>query len=128
VSRILVLYGSTYGQTLRVAGRIAEVLTREGHSADLIWGDRTPKGLDLAEYDGVIIAASVLMGRYQRYVRDFARRNAERLNAMPKPSSRCAARPAATRHERGHTSTVGPASLASAACRANEVSEGRRAK
>jgi menaquinone-dependent protoporphyrinogen oxidase len=83
VSRILVLYGSTYGQTQRVAERIAKVLREGGHSAELVWGERLPDGLDLSGYDGVVIAASVLMGRHQRYVREFVHRHAEQLNTMP---------------------------------------------
>lgn len=83
MSRILVLYGSTYGQTQRVAEQIARVAREEGHSADLVWAARLPGGLELHDYDGVVIAASVLMGHHQRYVREFVRRNAEQLNAMP---------------------------------------------
>jgi menaquinone-dependent protoporphyrinogen oxidase len=83
VSRILVLYGSTYGQTQRVAARIAEEVEREGHSVDLVWGYQSPDGLKPSQYDGIVIAASVLMGRHQPYIREFVRRNAEQLNAMP---------------------------------------------
>jgi menaquinone-dependent protoporphyrinogen oxidase len=83
VSKILVLYGSTYGQTQRVAEQIAKVVRQGTHRADLVWAARLPEGLELSDYDGIVIAASVLMGRHQRYVREFVRRNAERLNAMP---------------------------------------------
>lgn len=83
MSRILVVYGSTYGHTQRVAERITKVVREGAHSADLVWAARLPKGLDLYDYDGVVIAASVLMGHHQAYVRDFVRRHAEQLNAMP---------------------------------------------
>jgi menaquinone-dependent protoporphyrinogen oxidase len=83
MSRILVLYGSTYGQTQRVAERIREVLRGEGDEADLVWGAALPDGLRLADYDGIVIAASVLLGRYQPYIRSFVRQNVEWLNAVP---------------------------------------------
>lgn len=83
MSSILVLYGSTYGQTQRVAERIAKVLREAGHSADLLWAARLPEELELYDYEAVVIAASVLLGQHQRYVREFARRHAEQLNAMP---------------------------------------------
>jgi menaquinone-dependent protoporphyrinogen oxidase len=75
--------GSSYGQTLRVAARMAAVLRHDGHSAELVPGSDPPDDLRLVEYDGAIVGASVLLGRHQRYVREFVRRNAEHLNGMP---------------------------------------------
>jgi menaquinone-dependent protoporphyrinogen oxidase len=83
MSRILVVYGSTYGHTLRVATRIRDVIVGEGQEADLIWGADLPDGLRVADYDGVVIAASVLMGRYQPYVRSFVREHAHELSTTP---------------------------------------------
>ena len=77
------LYGSTYGQTQRVAERIAKVMGEGAHSAALVWAARLPKALELYDYDGVVIAASVLMGHHQEYVRQFVHRHAEQLNTMP---------------------------------------------
>jgi menaquinone-dependent protoporphyrinogen oxidase len=81
--RILVVYGSTYGQTDRVAHRIAAVLSSAGHMVDIHKADRLPDSLWLASYDGFVVAASVLMGHHQEYVRDFVRRNATLLNEAP---------------------------------------------
>jgi menaquinone-dependent protoporphyrinogen oxidase len=81
--RILVVYGSTYGQTDRVAHRIAAVLSATGHDVDIHRADRLPDSLWLASYDGFVVAASVLMGHHQVYVRDFVRRNATLLNEAP---------------------------------------------
>ena len=81
--RVLVVYGSTYGQTDRVAHRIAAVLSSAGHMVDIHRADRLPDALWLAAYDGFVVAASVLMGHHQEYVRDFVRRNAPLLNEAP---------------------------------------------
>jgi len=83
MSRILVVYGSTYGQTERVARRIAAVLSGAGHVVDINKADQLPDALWLSGYDGFVVAASVLMGHHQGYVRDFVRRNAALLNAAP---------------------------------------------
>ena len=83
MARILVVYGSTYGQTERVAHRIAAVLSGAGHVVDINKADQLPDSLQLAGHDGFVVAASVLLGRHQKYVRDFVRRNATLLNEAP---------------------------------------------
>jgi menaquinone-dependent protoporphyrinogen oxidase len=83
MARILVIYGTAYGQTERVARRITDQLTRHGHAVCMYRGDSLPRHLPLDDYDAFLVAASVLGGRHQRYIRDFARRFASRLNAAP---------------------------------------------
>jgi menaquinone-dependent protoporphyrinogen oxidase len=82
MSRILVVYGTAYGQTERITRRIVERLTCGGHSVSLYKGDSLPKHLRLDDYDGVVVAASIIRGRHQRYIRDFGRRHHEQLNRM----------------------------------------------
>jgi menaquinone-dependent protoporphyrinogen oxidase len=83
MSKILVVYGSTYGQTERVAHRMAGILKDAGHVVDIHRGDQLPEALPLGDYDGFLVAASVLMGHHQQYVRDFVRRYATLLNEAP---------------------------------------------
>jgi menaquinone-dependent protoporphyrinogen oxidase len=80
MSRALIVFGSTYGQTERIAERIAGTLRDAGFEVDVHRGDRLPTPLSVGAYDGVVVAASVLMGRYQRYIREFVRLHADRLN------------------------------------------------
>lgn len=82
MSSILVIYGSTYGQTERIARRIGELLQQAGYLVDIHRGDRLPEHLTLETYSGVVIAASVLAGYHQRYIRTFVRYNAARLNRL----------------------------------------------
>lgn len=81
--KILVVYGSTYGQTERVARRIAGILKDAGHVVETHRGDELPDALPLGDYDGFLVAASVLMGHHQKYIRDWVRRYAALLNAAP---------------------------------------------
>ena len=83
MARILIVYGTSYGQTERIVGEIARVLTGCHHTVSVLRGDRLPAGLALEEYDGFVVAASVLFGRHQRYVRAFVRDHVARLNAAP---------------------------------------------
>jgi menaquinone-dependent protoporphyrinogen oxidase len=79
---ILVLYGTTHGQTARIARYIGELLRNERHNVDVVDAKNRPKpGL----YDGVIVAASVHASGYQRAVRRWVRRHAKELN--PKPTA-----------------------------------------
>jgi menaquinone-dependent protoporphyrinogen oxidase len=82
VSSILIIYGSTYGQTERVARRLGELLLKAGYAVDLHRGDQLPTHLTLETYNGVLVAASVLGGYHQRYIRKFVRHNAARLNSL----------------------------------------------
>jgi menaquinone-dependent protoporphyrinogen oxidase len=79
--RILVLYGTTDGQTAKIGQFLGEALRADGVSAE-VRDARTaapaPHG-----YDAVIVAASVHVGGYQRSVRRWAREHAHVLNEKP---------------------------------------------
>jgi menaquinone-dependent protoporphyrinogen oxidase len=81
--RILIVYGTRYGQTAKVAGRIAEVLRRRGCAVTLDRGDALPPDLDLGAFDGVMVGASYIMGRHQSYVERFIRAHREALGRLP---------------------------------------------
>ena len=83
MSSILIVYGSTYGQTERIACRIAELLREADYTVDMHRGDQLPDPLTLGTYAGVVVAASVLKGHHQGYIREFVRRHARRLNQLP---------------------------------------------
>jgi menaquinone-dependent protoporphyrinogen oxidase len=81
--RILIVYGTRYGQTAKVAARIGQVLTRQGCEATLSRGDELPPDLDLGRFDGVMVGASYIVGRHQDYVERFIRAHVEALNRLP---------------------------------------------
>jgi menaquinone-dependent protoporphyrinogen oxidase len=80
--RILVLYGSTDGQTAKVAVAVERTLRSWGLSVDVVnsGGLRDP---DPKDYAGVIVAASVHAGGYQRTVRQWVRAHAAGLRDRP---------------------------------------------
>ena len=79
--RILVLYGTTQGHTRKVANAIGDTMRANGLDVDVIHVDeREP---DPARYAGVIVAASVHAGGYQKPVADWVRAHAPQLNGMP---------------------------------------------
>lgn len=81
--RIAALYGSKYGQTERVVRRISDVLASEGHTVEVLKGDRLPSGFELERFDAVLLGASIIRGRHQSYIRKFVVRHADQLAHMP---------------------------------------------
>jgi menaquinone-dependent protoporphyrinogen oxidase len=81
--RILVLYGTTEGQTRKIAEFISTRFTSSGDDVTLLDSAAVSDKFDLHDYDAAIIAASIHASCYQAPVTHFARKNHERLNAMP---------------------------------------------
>ena len=88
-SRILVVYGTSYGQTAKIARYIADTLTASGHSpmlvnaAELRRGCALPHGLSPRDFDGVIVGSSIIVRRHQKSVRRFVHAHHAALNAVP---------------------------------------------
>jgi menaquinone-dependent protoporphyrinogen oxidase len=81
MARILVLYGTTDGQTAKVANAVAATLETSGVAVDVIEaGTRDPEP---QEYAGILVAASVHSGGYQRAVKRWVREHAEGLRGKP---------------------------------------------
>jgi menaquinone-dependent protoporphyrinogen oxidase len=83
MERILIVYGTTHGHTERIADHMAEELRRQSMVVTVARADEILGDPHLEHFDGVIVAASVLYGRHQRYVEAFAREHAAELAAMP---------------------------------------------
>ena len=81
--KLLLLYGTTEGQTRKVARFLAEQLEKLGHQTLLI------NAMDVAAYraadtvDGVLIAASLHAGHYQSPVIHFVKEHLSDINARP---------------------------------------------
>jgi menaquinone-dependent protoporphyrinogen oxidase len=83
MARILIAYGTTHGQTAKIAAAMAGALREAGFEVDVFTGAAlTYRSLPDA-YDGVIVAASVHVGGHQRSVRRWVRRHHTSLNARP---------------------------------------------
>jgi menaquinone-dependent protoporphyrinogen oxidase len=81
MTRVLILYGTTEGHTFAVAEAIAERLRLGGVDTDVIEaGTLEPM---LGQYSGVIVAASVHAGTYQKAVRQWVRAHAKEFGAKP---------------------------------------------
>jgi menaquinone-dependent protoporphyrinogen oxidase len=81
--KILAVYGSEYGQAEAVLRRVGGMLEESGHAVSVFKGDAVPGGLVLEDFDAVLVAASIIQGKYQRYVREFVRRHLGVLAGRP---------------------------------------------
>jgi menaquinone-dependent protoporphyrinogen oxidase len=81
---IPVFYATTYGQTRRIAERIADALRKDGHASfALDVASEAGRRFDWSRASGAVLAASLRAGRHQSAATAFARTHAARLNAMP---------------------------------------------
>ncbi|HEY7682704.1 MAG TPA: flavodoxin domain-containing protein [Gemmatimonadales bacterium] len=83
MAHLLLVYGTSHGHTAKVVGRIGRGLVARGHEVTIWKGSEWPARRSLAEFDGFLVAGSVLYGRHQRYLRDFVRHHVSVLNASP---------------------------------------------
>jgi len=81
--RILIVYGTSYGQTARIANRLHRLLFERGFDVTLLDGGALPADLCPVDYDGVLVGASMIMRGYQKDIGTFVRRHAAVLNAGP---------------------------------------------
>ena len=81
--RVLVLYGTNYGHTKKVATRIANLIEEDGAVVSCLDVRRLPSDASLDAYDAVIVGASLIRGRHQRAVKEFIGAHHNILNRMP---------------------------------------------
>jgi menaquinone-dependent protoporphyrinogen oxidase len=82
MAKILIGYGTTEGQTARIAAHIAEVI--RSHGIEAVARDlKQSKDAGLDRHDAVIVGGSIHMGKHEDYVVDFVRKNRLKLEGLP---------------------------------------------
>jgi menaquinone-dependent protoporphyrinogen oxidase len=81
MSRILVLYGTTDGQTAKIAGSVGNALRMQGVDVDVV--EAGPDAPSPEAYAGIVVAASLRGGKYQPSVRRWVSTYARTLNDKP---------------------------------------------
>ncbi len=80
--RILIIYGTSYGQTAKIAARLDELISRRGHEVTLVDAKGRGSGGSLDGCDGVIVGSSVIAPRgHQPAIRRFVQHNRSALNS-----------------------------------------------
>lgn len=79
--KILILYGTTEGQTRKISHYLADRLLNAGNTVEVLDASDAEE-TDLTPFDCVIVAASLHMGHYQAGVVDFANANHDKLSHL----------------------------------------------
>ena len=80
---VLIVYGTSEGQTRKIAEWTAEHARSRGHQVELHASTALPPVLDLKSYQAFIVAASVHQRSHQETITDFVLAHRELLNARP---------------------------------------------
>jgi menaquinone-dependent protoporphyrinogen oxidase len=83
MAKIAVLYGTTQGQTGKIAQRVAGIGRQHGHQVDVVHLAEVDASFDIAAYDGVMVGASIHEGSHQRYVYRWLKAHQAALASMP---------------------------------------------
>jgi len=83
MAHLLVLYGTSEGQTRKIAKFIADTLRDRAHTVDLVAASEVEDSLSADAYDGVIVGASVHSGQHQAAVSTFVTNHRSVLNRRP---------------------------------------------
>jgi menaquinone-dependent protoporphyrinogen oxidase len=81
MARVLIVFGTTNGQTAKIASRMGGTLRNRGHEVTVASAAGDPPGP--AGYGAVLVAASVHAGHFQREVTRWVQRYAYALNRVP---------------------------------------------
>jgi menaquinone-dependent protoporphyrinogen oxidase len=81
--KISIIYGTSEGQTRKIAEYMASVIEQNGHSAVVVDCSRVSSTFSMQDYDAALIGASMHVGRFQDTVREFVRSHLEQLQRIP---------------------------------------------
>lgn len=82
--KFLLVYGTTEGQTGKVAAFVADQLSHRRHQVRVLNAiDETAQAVDPREFGAVVIAASIHAGHYQSAVIHFVSRHLAVIDARP---------------------------------------------
>jgi menaquinone-dependent protoporphyrinogen oxidase len=82
MTKILIAYGTTEGQTARIADQLAELMRSRGLQADAL-NLKVSQRASIDGYDAVVVGGSIHMGKHQEDVVEFVRKNQADLERLP---------------------------------------------
>jgi menaquinone-dependent protoporphyrinogen oxidase len=80
--KTFITFGTTEGQTAKIAEFISAVLRDHGHDVTMVDVKDTAEVVP-DDYDAVIVGASIHMGKHDKHVVDFVRRTHDTLRRLP---------------------------------------------
>jgi menaquinone-dependent protoporphyrinogen oxidase len=83
MAHILLLYGTTEGQTRKIAAHVADRIRDQGHTVEMVASTAFNGPVPAAAFDGVLVAASVHAGRHQGEIVRIVKANLTELLSLP---------------------------------------------
>lgn len=80
---VLIIYGTTEGQTRKIAGFMADRVRERGNDVTLIDSTDLPKRFDIGSFDVIMAAGSVHQGHHQASLFQFVRDHLKDLQDKP---------------------------------------------
>jgi menaquinone-dependent protoporphyrinogen oxidase len=81
--KFLIIYGTTEGQTKKIAERAGERISQEGHEVEIVNSESLEVLPNLASIDGVILASSIHQERHQDSVINLVLAHRSQLETRP---------------------------------------------
>ena len=82
MAKIYIPYSTGEGQTARIAQYVADVIRAHGHEAHTVDIEESDGAVPV-DYDGVIVGASIHMGKHDKHAREYVRNNRAALERLP---------------------------------------------
>lgn len=82
MSKILIIYATTDGQTRKISERLQQVIEQQAHQVTLV-NVEDVGGIDPAAFDKIVIGASVRYGKHSPLIVDFIEKNRLILESKP---------------------------------------------
>lgn len=83
MSKVLIVYGTTYGQTAKISDFISNELQRLKHTTEVYDSETIPSWVTPDTYDAILIGGSVISGGYQRPLSKWIKKNSLLLAKKP---------------------------------------------
>jgi menaquinone-dependent protoporphyrinogen oxidase len=82
MSRVLIVYSTTDGHTVKICERLRQAIEPSGARVDVV-SVADADGVDLGAYDTIVVGASIRKGRHSRALHAFVDARADELAAKP---------------------------------------------
>lgn len=82
MAKILIVYSSTDGHTIKICECLQREVENRGHQVRLV-AVNDAHGIELQDFDKIVVGASIRYGRHSSLVTDFISRNLNMLESRP---------------------------------------------
>lgn len=83
MSKVLIVYGTTYGQTAKISDFISNELKNLNHITEVYDSETIPAWVTPESFDAILVGGSVISGNYQRTLRKWIKKNSLDLAKRP---------------------------------------------